>query len=138
MNDTKPPPAPGAWKTHRKGAVIAVVAAILWTILAWRTPTSTHHFAPLVAAGAWGFVTRYDELPNPSPGQRVLMFFGGLALPITAQVVLAVNDKLRGPPLLSAVPVPTELLLMAVLGAVAGSGIWRLVADREPKLEPDA
>ncbi|MGI9597995.1 MAG: hypothetical protein ACR2QK_17660 [Acidimicrobiales bacterium] len=112
---------------HGKGGAASVSAAALWVILAWRSPTSTHHFAPLVIAGVWGFLARHDEaMPRPSRADRLLMLGGGLAVAATAQVVLTAADKLDGPRLLSAVPVPLELIGMAVVGAVVGSRIWQL------------
>ena len=30
--------------------LVSVAFAVVWVALAWRTPTSTHHFAPLVTA----------------------------------------------------------------------------------------
>lgn len=110
-------------KAHRLGILASVAAAMLWAVLAWRTPTSTHHFAPLVVAGVWGYIARHSESHQTTPADRVLMGVGGAALALGTQLVLTVADKLDGPALIEAVPVPTELALMSLLGAVIGSGL---------------
>lgn len=114
---------------HRNGALVSIAAALLWTVLAWRTPSSTHHFAPLVAAGAWGYLARYERLPNPTKSDRLVMWLGGFSAAAIAQLVLTVAEKLNGPPLIASIPVPAELLIMAVLGATIGAKPWQLLRD---------
>jgi peptidoglycan/LPS O-acetylase OafA/YrhL len=114
-------------REHRRGAAASIAAATLWIVLASRSPTSTHHFSPLVIAGVWGYLTRHDRLPVPATADRVLMLGGGFFVAVAAQLVLTAADKLKGPPLIAAVPVPVELLIMAGLGAVIGAGGWQLL-----------
>lgn len=114
------------WSAHRVGVLASVAGAALWLILAWRSPGSTHHFAPLVIAGVWGYLVRNSGLVQPRPVDRVVMLVGGLAAAIVPLLVLAGADRLQGPPLIAAVPVPVELPLMAVLGAAVGSRPWLL------------
>ena len=112
------------WKAHTVGAIASATAAALWIVLAWRTPTSTHHFAPMVAGGIWAYLTRRGSLPAPPVPDRLLMLGGGLAISLAAQLFLTTTGKLEGPPLLTPVPVPLELTLMALFGAVVASGVW--------------
>lgn len=119
-------------RAHRVGVAASVGAAVLWIVLAWRSPTSTHHFAPLVVAGVWGFLTRKDNLPAPSRSDRLVMLGGGLAVAMAAFVLLAASGRLDGPELVAPVPVLVELPLMAVIGAVVGSGAWCLVTNPRP------
>lgn len=131
----------GLLATHGKGAAASIAAAALWAILAWRSPSSTHHFAPLVVAGLWGFTARYDtaryNTARPSTADRLIMATGGFVATASTQVVLAVADKLRGPPLLSAVPVLVELASMAIIGAIFGGQLWRLL-DRRLAINPES
>ncbi len=116
------------WTDHWKGPLASLVAAGFWVGLAWRTPSSTHHFAPLVVAAVWGYVVRHDRPIAPTAASRLLLAAGGMAIAIGAQIVLAAGDKLNGPPLFSEVAVPLELSLMAVVGALTGSAPWQLLA----------
>ncbi|MDH3682613.1 MAG: hypothetical protein OEV40_21980 [Acidimicrobiia bacterium] len=91
----------------------ALVPAALWVALAWRAPTSTHHFAPLVVALAWGF------LADPrTPRDSATAAVGGVAVALLALLVLAVGDRLQGPTLWGSTPSYPELIGAAVLGGV--------------------
>lgn len=120
------------------GAALTVGAALFWVILAMRTPTSTHHFAPLVVAAAWGVVYR-QYVPAPPPVQRAVVGLGGAAVGLTAFLFLAAIGRLNGPPLIANVPVSTELPGMAIVGGLIGAGlhrVWRW--DQDAKLAPDS
>jgi len=93
--------------------LLSIALAAVWVILAWRTPTSTHHFAPLVAAASWGFLA---DLSKPANIGRAA--FGGVAVAVIALVLLALNDRLLGPTLWHSRPSWPELLGFAVLGGV--------------------
>lgn len=91
----------------------AAVPAVLWIVLAWRAPTSTHHFAPLVVALAWGF------LADPRTGREIAVAsIGGVAVALVALVVLAIGSRLQGPTLWGSTPSAPELIGSAVLGGV--------------------
>ena len=100
----------GSWA---RPALLSIAFAAVWIVLAWRTPTSTHHFAPLVAAASWGFLTDLDKVANT---RRAAM--GGVAVAVVALVVLALNDRLLGPTLWHSRPSWPELLGFSVLGGV--------------------
>ncbi|MCP3987878.1 MAG: hypothetical protein GY724_02290 [Actinomycetia bacterium] len=98
--------------------ILTVGIGALWFILAWRSPSSTHHFAPLVTAGAWGFIS---EL-----GDRRATFtaaIGGVVVALAALVALALADRLGGPTLWGARPSWPELVGFAVLGGLIT--LWR-------------
>ena len=74
----------------------SAAAALVWIVLAWRTPTSTYHFAPIVVALAGPFMVKQRSLRNTL--SSVLPFVAtttGIAG--VAVVVLGLADKLRGP-----------------------------------------
>ena len=107
----------------------AILAAIFWVVLAWRTPSATHHFAPLVIAGLHGF------LAEPKPDEEAAATYRpyltaviGFAIAFSAFLVLLVADKLQGPGLYSSVSVEVELVLHAIVGAVVGTRPWTVLA----------
>lgn len=111
------------------GPAAALAATGFWLVLAWRTPSSTHHFAPLIAAMLWGFIARStDDDGRLSRAGTSWAFGGGLALAVGATIVLALADKLQGPGLYGSLPVVPELLLHSVAGAVIGARPWTLFA----------
>jgi protein-S-isoprenylcysteine O-methyltransferase Ste14 len=82
-------------------------------VLAWRTPTSTHHFAPLVVAAAWGFLA---DAQGPSASRRAAA--AGVAVAVITLIVLGVTGHLSGPTLWHSRPSWPELLGFAALGGV--------------------
>ena len=94
-------------------ALASVALAAVWLLLAWRSPTSTHHFAPLVVAAAWGFFT---ELSGPAPARRAAA--AGVSVAVFVLVALGLNDRLLGPTLWHSRPSWPELLGFAVLGGL--------------------
>ena len=90
-----------------------LLLAVVWFVLAWRSPSSTHHFAPLVIAAAWGFLTDVG-------GTAAARFAAaaGTAVAVLTLVALAIGDKLMGPTLWGSRPSWPELLGFAVLGGL--------------------
>lgn len=106
----------------------AFLAAGIWVGIAWANPTTTYHFAPLVAAGVWPVVSRVRAGHALRRSAAVLAAAGGVAIVLLALAVLMVAGFLRGPALLGA-PVPVE----AVVGALAGGFAGMLLAVAEPR-----
>ena len=121
------------------GAALSVVAAAFWVALAWRTPTSTHHFAPFIVAMLWGFIERSTSddgaLSRAATGWA---FLGGIALAIGATALLSVADKLQGPGLYGSVPVIPELVVHSILGAIIGGRPWTLLRPTASNQTPYA
>lgn len=112
----------------------SLAAGILWVVLAWRSPTLTHHFAPLVVGLAWGFLQRFadDEVEAETRNVRassVQAFVGGLTFAVAATLFLVVTDKLQGPGLYGSFPIPAELVLHGLLGAFIGARPWSLALE---------
>jgi len=103
-----------------------VVLAAVWFTLAWRSPTSTHHFAPLVVAASWGFLADVQS----TAAARVAAA-AGVAVAVVTLGGLAIADRLMGPTLWGSRPSWPELLGFAVLG-----GIVTLVRARRTSVAP--
>ncbi len=106
-------------------ALATAVAAAVWFVLAWRTPTSTHHFAPLVVAAGWGFLS---ELDTPSATRRAAG--AGVAVALLTLLGLGLNDRLLGPTLWEARPSWPELLGFSLLG-----GLITLIRGRRSHID---
>lgn len=92
--------------------------AVLWFILAWRTPTSTHHFAPFVVAAAWGFLNASDRRST-----SWIAAGAGTGVAVFTTVALLVTDRLQGPTLFDSRPSWPELLVLSALGGLLSA--WR-------------
>lgn len=94
-------------------AALSVGLGLIWLVLAWRTPTATHHFAPMVIAAAWGFVATIDDR---AAAWRAAV--GGVVVAVLALAVLGVTGHLLGPTLWHSRPSWPELLGFSLLGGV--------------------
>ncbi|MEO0492010.1 MAG: hypothetical protein AAF081_01190 [Actinomycetota bacterium] len=117
------------------GFLAALVAAVLWALLAARTPTNTYHFAPLIVAGAWPAI---DGSLGAGLTQRrsVNAALGGFAVAVATAVILAIKGDLDGPTLWETdgtTAVLVEHLVFAALGAVAGCVYAVHTAATEPR-----
>lgn len=90
----------------------SLALAVLWAVLAWRSPTSTHHFAPFVVAAAWGFLTDTE-----GPVAAWWAASAGFVVAATTVLVLGLSDRLDGPTLWGARPSWPELLGFAAIGS---------------------
>lgn len=98
---------------------VSTAAALVWAVLAWRTPTSTFHFAPLIVAAAWPVVARsYGERHDRPQAGMVAASAAGLAM-VTGLVLLAAG-RLEGPTFWSDGGAIVEVALAAVLGGAYG------------------
>ncbi len=97
---------------------LTVGLGVLWFILAWRSPSSTHHFAPLVTAGAWGFISELRDRRL-----TITAAVGGVGVALGVLVALALADRLGGPTLWGARPSWPELTGFAMVGGLIT--LWR-------------
>lgn len=101
----------------------SIVLAALWFVLAWRSPGSTHHFAPFVVAAAWGFLSSI-----PTRSAAVMAAAAGVVVASATTVALAAFDRLQGPTLWGTRPSWPELLGFGLLG-----GLVTLVKARKAR-----
>lgn len=94
-------------------ALASIALAGVWFVLAWRTPTSTHHFAPLVVAAVWGFLADADSVVASRWAAGA-----GVAVAVATLLALGVTDRLLGPTLWHSRPSWPELLGFSLLGGV--------------------
>jgi hypothetical protein len=97
----------------------SLVVSLIWVGLAWRTPTSTFHFAPLIA-GVIGPYAAKSRTGVVSPVRAFRLTSAGMAAVAASIAFLAAVDRLRGPTFWSADGAAIEAALFGGLGALAG------------------
>jgi len=102
-----------------RGAVVTVVVTVAWIGLAVWRPTSTFHFAPLIAAGAWPFLLRRGPLRVAAVDAGRAAAAAGVFVVIVG-VGLHLGDLLRGPTLWGSGAALIEVPMAAAAGAFAG------------------
>lgn len=116
------------------GMFVALAAAVIWAVLAARTPTNTYHFAPMVVAGAWVAI---DGSIGAGLTQRRIVntSLGGLTVAIASAVVLELKGDLAGPTFWDTGD-NAPVLFEHIVFAVAGAGIGALIAIRTAATAP--
>lgn len=99
-------------------AIASLAAAILWIVLAWRTPTSTYHFAPIVVVLAGPFVVRQRTSHRPLV-QAAKIVGISVMVAVAALVLLALATKMEGPTFWSDDGAPLEAALFTAASALA-------------------
>lgn len=98
--------------------MLSSLVGIVWFVLAWRSPTLTYHFAPLVGAalGPLSLRTqgRADAALARKVGLQVLAILGAVTL------LLEVAGRQEGPNFLHVGPAWPEAVLFIVLGVLIG------------------
>lgn len=109
--------------SHWRGAAAALGTAVLWWVLAARTPTSTFHFAPLIVAAAWVAVEGMSEA-GLTPRASVRLGIAGFVLASVVTLLLDAAGNLEGPVFWESdnPPVVFEHLVGSALGALGGVG----------------
>jgi hypothetical protein len=109
--------------SHWRGGAVSVLTAVLWWVLAARTPTSTFHFAPLIVAGAWVAVEGMSEA-GLTPRASVRLGLAGFVIAAVATLLLDAAGNLEGPVFWESdnPPVVFEHLVGSALGALGGVG----------------
>ena len=107
------------------GAATSMATAAIWVFLAWRTPTSTFHFAPFVAGLAGPYVA--STVGQRAPARTALAVTAGCAAALTvALIVLAGADKLQGPTFWSEDGAALEAVLFGAVGLAVGFvSLWQ-------------
>lgn len=109
-------------RARAHGPVLAVVFfATVWTVLAFRSPTSTYHFAPLVVGAAWPAVARVIR-GVLSAGEATRASIGGLVSVALVTFDLSILNALQGPGFFGLSP-EAEAMVIGTIGTVA-AGLW--------------
>jgi len=105
----------------------AVALAALWAVLAWNSPSTTYHLAPLLVAG----VTPAALLLSDGPLETVLGAGAiGASLALVTTAGLGMAERLIGPSLLPSGGAVLEAMVFAALGAAAGTVAAAVTAVR--------
>lgn len=102
------------------GAIASGAAALLWVVLAWNNPSSTYHFAPLIVATAWPWLTRTNDGPTTKRATW-LSVSGAAALALGAGAILLLANKLQGPTFWSEARQPGQVALEIAIATLLGS-----------------
>ena len=102
-----------------RAALLSGGVGLVWIVLAWRSPTLTYHFAPLIggAVGPLSLRTRgqADAAIARATGGLVL------AMMLAVTLLLEIADRQEGPNFLEMGPAWPEAVLFAVIGVLVGS-----------------
>ena len=97
----------------------AVALAVLWAVLAWNSPSTTYHLAPLLVAGVAPAALLLDD--GRSPWQTALVAgVAGVSLALITTAGLSLGERLIGPSLLPSGGAVVEAVVFASLGAAVG------------------
>lgn len=95
--------------------------ALLWLLLAVRSPDTTYHLAPLLVAGMGPVARRWlDRAPISSDQVATQLAVGSLAVALVTTAVLALLGKFSGPDVTGGDNALLETVLVALLGAALG------------------
>lgn len=109
----------------------AAAFALLWGVLAWNSPSTTYHIAPLIVAAAVpGILVMADE-KVPTRMLALAGVAGGL-LALLTTAALGVSDRLIGPSLLPFGGAVTEAFLFTLAAGLVAVAAAATVAARRP------
>jgi hypothetical protein len=106
-------------KTLALATTASLLTSVLWLALAWRSPSSTFHFAPLIVAGV-GPYTAKAIAGRQQVTTALLISAVSLAVVIGAIAVMTIGDRMQGPSFWSEDGAPLEAVLFAAAGAAIG------------------
>jgi hypothetical protein len=106
------------------GVLAPVAAALVWAVLAVRTPTSTFHFAPLVVAVVWPVFGRIGDGGPPAGRESLVVGASGGVIAVIAGLGLQAAGKLEGPTFWSESGAIVEVLIFAAVGTLYGLRGW--------------
>jgi hypothetical protein len=108
-------------------ALVSVVAAAAWLVLAGLHPHVTYHLALLLVAGAWPLARRRLAGGPLSPRTAAVTALGGAAIALVSTALLAAVHALAGPPLTGTGSALAETLITIGIGAAGGGFLaaWR-------------
>lgn len=130
----------GEWaarqRKRRFDRTVSVIApfgiALIWAVLAWRSPSSTRHFAPFLVAMSTPVMLRHRIGRVAAFEARALTALSTAVAVVTA-LILSLADKLEGPSFWSATGgALVEALVAALIGGVAGMAFLEGAKDLTP------
>lgn len=101
-----------------RALLISGAVGIVWIALAWRSPTLTYHFAPLIGAAAGPLSLRSQGRADGALTQRTGAMVVAMMWAIT--LFLEVTGRQLGPNFIEVGPAWPEAVLFAVIGAFVG------------------
>ena len=105
--------------------------ALLWALLAWNSPSTTYHFAPLIVAAAVPGALLLGEAKVPGP-TLILAGAASGVLALVVTTVLGTADRLIGPSLLPFGGAVAEALVFAAVGVLAATTVTAIASSRRP------
>ena len=104
--------------TAARALILSGAVGVVWLVLAWRNPTLTYHFAPLIG-GAVGPLSlrsrgRADATLSRNVGLAVIAILGAVTL------LLEVTGRQEGPNFLEVGPAWPEAVLFTLIGVAIG------------------
>jgi len=115
-----------------KPAGYAAGLTLLWAVLAWNSPSTTYHLAPLLVAIAIPGMLRLNSEGVP-PRLLVTAGFTGFALTLAATGILGWSDRLVGPSLLPFGGAVAEAVVFATGGALIVTAVTVFTTARSPE-----
>ena len=108
-----------AQPTKARALVLSGAVAAAWIVLAWRSPTLTYHFAPLIG-GAVGPLSLRSH--GRAEAQLTKMVAGiVLAMMLGVTLLLEVAGRQEGPNFLESGPAWPEAVLFSLVGVAVGA-----------------
>lgn len=112
-----------------RALLLSAGVGLVWIVLAWRSPTLTYHFAPLIGGVVGPLSLRTQGRAEASLAQRAAGAVLGLMLAVT--LLLEVAGRQEGPNFLEVGPAWPEAVLFAAIGVVIGA---RTASREQPGL----
>lgn len=104
--------------TAARALLLSGTVGIVWLMLAWRSPTLTYHFAPLVGGAVGPLSLRTQGRANARLSRNVGL--GVLAMLGSVTLVLELAGHQEGPNFLHMGPAWPEAVLFILIGVAIG------------------
>ena len=98
-------------------AAATLAATTLWAVLAWRTPTSTFHFAPIVAIAVGPWLAK-ARMGRHAIGPAIITVAISTVIVLGAVALLASQDRMLGPTFWSETGAVSEAIIFSIPTAV--------------------
>lgn len=128
-------PAASQTRAVVEGFAVSAMIALVWFGLAALNPTTTYHFAPLLAAVAASAFARFRRGSALSIGAAAVSIFAGGTVAGVAAVGIATLGWMTGPTFFAGVSAPQEAIAAIVIGCGLGAAValapWRWWSARQ-------
>ena len=107
------------YRTLLVAAGTSLLVSLVWIALAWRTPTSTFHFAPLIASAVGPYAAK--SAAGPLALRHAIAASAAAATVVAIAITfLLATDRLNGPTFWSADGAGLEATLFGAVGVLIG------------------